>query len=166
MIKVAGFQFESFVDGEGIRNVLFVQGCKHYCPHCHNKETWDLNGGKEFTLTDQEIFINKCKNDPLVEGLTLSGGEPLLQSKELLDFVLRYKKELPDHNIWLYTGYLYQNIFDNKDNVELLKYIDVVVDGLFILDKKDVTLKFRGSSNQRIIDNRKSSKDNIVNYLE
>lgn len=146
-MNISGIVYDSVVDGEGIRNVIFVSGCLHKCKGCHNPQTWDFNYGYEFTQEIQNKFIEKCKENPLLNGITVSGGDPIYSSKELIPFLKKYKKENPAHTIWLYTGFKWEEIKDN----EILKLIDVLVDGKYIEKYKDVTLAFRGSSNQRII---------------
>ena len=150
----------SVVDGEGIRIVLFVSGCSHHCPDCHNPESWDPNNGKEFT--DKTITtILKLLDRPYIDGLTISGGDPLFidNCADVLKLCKVVKDILPDKTIWLYTGYTYEEIVDKiTDNhyhqniaSKILEYIDVLVDGKFILQERDITLPFRGSKNQRII---------------
>ena len=146
-MNISGIIYDSVVDGEGIRNTLFISGCLHHCYGCHNPQTWDFNYGYEFTKEKQKEFIKKCKDNPLLDGITISGGDPVYSSKELIPFLKEYKKENPTHTIWLYTGFKYEDIKDNK----ILKLIDVLVDGKYIEDLRDITLAFRGSSNQRII---------------
>lgn len=138
----------SLADGEGWRAVLFVSGCHHHCKECHNKEAWNPNAGKPFTKEVKEELFN-CITDQ-ISGLTLSGGDPLYKKniKEVTDLCKEFKERFPNKTIWLYTGNLYR---DSKD-LEIMKYIDVIVDGEFRIDLKDTTLAFRGSSNQRIID--------------
>lgn len=147
-MNISGIVYDSVVDGEGIRNVIFVSGCLHKCKGCHNPQTWDFNYGYEFTQEIQNKFIEKCKENPMLNGITVSGGDPIYSSKELILFLKKYKKENPTHTIWLYTGFKCEDIKDN----EILNFVDVLVDGKFEIDKKDLTLAFRGSSNQRIID--------------
>lgn len=146
-MNISGIVYDSVVDGEGIRNVIFVSGCLHKCKGCHNPQTWDFNYGYEFTQEIQNKFIEKCKENPMLNGITISGGDPIYNSKELIPFLKKYKKENPTHTIWLYTGFKWEEIEDN----EILKLIDILVDGEYIEKYKDVTLAFRGSSNQRII---------------
>lgn len=146
-MNISGIIYDSVVDGEGIRNTLFISGCLHHCHGCHNPQTWDFNYGYEFTKEKQSEFIKKCKDNPLLDGITISGGDPIYSSKELIPFLKEYKKENPTHTIWLYTGFKYEDIKDNK----ILKLIDVLVDGEYIEALRDITLAFRGSSNQRII---------------
>ena len=146
-MNISGIIYDSVVDGEGIRNTLFISGCLHHCHGCHNPQTWDFDYGYKFTKEKQKEFIKKCKDNPLLDGITISGGDPVYSSKELIPFLKEYKKENPTHTIWLYTGFKYEDIKDN----EILKLIDVLVDGEYIKEFRDITLAFRGSSNQRII---------------
>lgn len=146
-MNISGIIYDSVVDGEGIRNTLFISGCLHHCHGCHNPQTWDFNYGYEFTKEKQKEFIKKCKDNPLLDGITISGGDPIYSSKELIPFLKEYKKENPTHTVWLYTGFKYEDIKDN----EILKLIDVLVDGEYMEALRDITLAFRGSSNQRII---------------
>lgn len=150
-INISGIEYESIVDGEGIRNTLFVSGCNHKCPDCHNSKTWDFSYGYEFTEELQDKFISKCKENFLVDGITLSGGDPMYSAKELIPFIRKYKEECPLQDIWVYSGFTYEEILENKDMSELLDLCNVLVDGLFIKELKDATLNFRGSTNQRII---------------
>ncbi len=138
----------SLADGDGWRTVLFVAGCNHHCKECHNKESWNPNAGQPFTEEVKEYLFN-CITDE-IDGLTLSGGDPLYKTNlpEVTELCKEFKKRFPSKTIWLYTGSLYR---DTK-NLEVMKYVDVVVDGEFRIDLKDTTLAFRGSSNQRIID--------------
>lgn len=138
----------SLADGEGWRVVLFVAGCHHHCKGCQNPESWNPTAGKPFTKEVKEFLFN-CITDQ-IDGLTLSGGDPLYKKNlsEITELCKEFKERFPDKTIWLYTGNLYR---DSKD-LEVMKYVDVVVDGEFRQELKDTTLAFRGSSNQRIID--------------
>ena len=154
-------------NGEGVRVSLFVSGCTHQCKGCFNKEAWDFNYGKPFTQETIDKVINYLDN-PYISGLTILGGEPLEHEnqKGLLPLLKKVKEKFPEKNVWCYTGYRYDKdimgkMYKNwKETPEVLSYIDVLVDGEFEEDKKDITLKFRGSSNQRIIDVQKSLKEN------
>jgi anaerobic ribonucleoside-triphosphate reductase activating protein len=147
-------------NGPGCRTSLFVSGCTHHCKECFNEMAWDFNYGKEFNQCVQDKLIEESKS-PYIDGFTFLGGEPMeiVNQKALRPFIERIKKELPDKNIWLYSGYTYEELSDSsnkmchsEDTDPILAMIDVLVDGEFDLKKKDVTLKFRGSSNQRVID--------------
>ena len=144
------FQYESFgaVDGPGIRYVVFMQGCPLRCIFCHNPETWDANSGRPFTEIEMNKIISLLEK-PYIKGLTLTGGDPLFEgNRSAVEQILKNVKLLcPTKDIWLYTGYEYKEI----KNLELLNYVDVLVDGKFIQGKRDITLPFRGSTNQKII---------------
>lgn len=145
-------------NGLGVRVSLFVSGCTHHCLGCFNTETWDFNYGKPYTSETQKEIIEALKKD-YISGLTLIGGEPFELSNQevLVDLVREVKTTFPNKNIWCYTGYNYENDLlkhgraCGKFTDELLSYIDVLVDGPFDINKKNINLKFRGSKNQRII---------------
>lgn len=143
----------SLADGLGWRTVLFVSGCDHHCKGCHNRESWDKKAGTPFTEKTKEVLFDLCKQ---TDGLTLSGGDPLFNANrdEITDLCKEFKEVFPDKTIWLYTGYKYEEVKD----LEVMKYVDVVVDGQFVLAQRDTTLAFRGSHNQRII-NVKTNKE-------
>lgn len=134
---------ESIVDGEGLRYVIFVQGCPHHCKGCHNPQTWRTDIGNAITI---ESLLDDIKSNPLLDGVTFSGGEPMLQSEELTKLAKEIKKL--GLNIWCYTGFTYEQIKESKK--DFLKYIDVLVDGKFIEELKCLG-EYYGSSNQRII---------------
>ena len=162
-MNIAGIIHESLNDGEGIRTVIFISGCKHNCYNCQNKRLFNFHYGKSFNKSMQDYLINYIKTDPLIDGITLSGGDPVYSAKELIPFLQRVKKECPEKDIWMYTGFSYEKI----KNEEILKYIDIMVDGRFVESLKDMNLKFRGSSNQRIIDVQKSLQQNkVILYKE
>ena len=128
MLKYAGIIPDSTVDGPGIRTVIFMQGCIHDCPGCHNPQTHDINEGEEITPRElAKMVLQNLKSNHA--GLTLSGGDPFLQDEELCEMLEFLKKRMPDLNIWAYTGYLFDEIKDSP----MLKYLDVVVDGPFIM---------------------------------
>ena len=153
-------------NGSGNRVTLWVAGCSHKCPECHNKHTWAYNQG--VPLDSPEVYdkIYGESNHDYIQGLTLSGGDPLDQSdesiKELIEFVKKYKNDFPDKDIWVYTGCIYEELLERECVVDLLSLCDVLVDGAF--DKKcfKLDLAFRGSTNQRIIDLNKTTGTNIV----
>lgn len=162
---ISGFIEESIVDGSHVRSVVFISGCLHKCPQCHNPETWSFTYGKEFTREEQIKICERVQNNPLVKGLTLSGGDPVYSSDEVIEFIKLYKEYNPNHDIWLYTGFVWEEL--KEEYIELLKLIDVLVDGRFEICKRDIGLKFKGSSNQRVIDVKESLKqDKVVLYIE
>ncbi|MDE6596243.1 MAG: anaerobic ribonucleoside-triphosphate reductase activating protein [Oscillospiraceae bacterium] len=160
-LKLAGTVNDSIVDGPGMRFTIFVQGCPHRCKGCHNPHTHDFEGGETVTL---ESLLEKIKGNPLLDGVTFSGGEPFCQAKQLYELALEIKKL--GMNIVTYTGYKFENLTENANTEnfysELLSVTDYLVDGPFELDKRNILLKFRGSSNQRIIDVKKSLAEKKV----
>ncbi len=150
-------------NGEGVRVSLFVSGCTHHCKNCFNPETWNFEYGKPFTK-ETENYIIDCLSPSYIDGLSLLGGEPFEpdNQKVLLPFLRRVKNDLPNKTIWCYTGYLFDKELLSESRArceftdEMLSLIDVLVDGEFIQDLYDISLAFRGSSNQRIIDVQKS----------
>lgn len=140
-------QHDSIVDGPGVRLVLWTQGCPHNCLGCHNPQTHDITTG---ILVDQAQLIAEIKESQLQTGLTLSGGEPFLQSEALLPIVKAAKdKRL---NIWAYSGFTFEQLLADSEKKALLEFVDVLVDGKFVESEKDYRLVFKGSRNQRIID--------------
>lgn len=136
-------------NGEGFRVTLWLAGCTHHCKGCQNPETWDFQGGRPFTDADRDYLLNEL-NHPYIQGLTLSGGDPLDSFDDLLPLVRQVKAQLPDKDIWLYTGYTYEQICASPLK-GILPYVDVIVDGPYVEALRDVTLAFRGSSNQRLL---------------
>lgn len=158
-VRLAGkIQPDSIVDGAGIRTVIWFQGCLHNCQFCHNPETHDLNGGYESTLEDiiKEIASLKYQN-----GITLSGGDPFFQPEAALE-IAKFAHSI-GLNVWAYTGFLYEALISGtKERRKLLENIDVLVDGKFEIANKSLDCKFRGSTNQRLIDVAKSLKEGKV----
>ena len=154
---VHGLESFGLVDGPGVRYIVFLQGCHMRCQYCHNPETWDPNAGKPFTEKELHLLC-KLLVYPYIQGITITGGDPLFPgNREEVGKITKTIKELfPTKDIWLYTGYKYEDVKD----LEALKYTDVCVDGRFVQELRDVSLAFRGSSNQRIIDVQ-NSKDEV-----
>jgi len=145
-LRVSGLVKESVVDGPGVRLVIFAQGCPRHCRGCHNPDLIPPVGGQEMT-PEEVIGMIKDHITPLIDGITFSGGDPLMQA-EALDAVLRLvRREFPRLSVWIYTGYLYEDVKD----LPALKHAHVLVDGPYQEDKRDLSLPFRGSANQRII---------------
>jgi anaerobic ribonucleoside-triphosphate reductase activating protein len=161
---LCGVNFESMVDGEGVRAVLFVSGCLHNCPYCHSPQTHSFTFGRE---VNQELIDNinsEMDKRPYISGITLSGGDCMYSPVETMK--LLKKLHIPHNNVWCYTGFTYEEIINNKNQAQLLRYVDVLVDGKFDYRKRDITLAFKGSTNQRIIDVKKSLKYNEVKLYE
>lgn len=157
-------------NGEGVRVTLFVSGCRNHCKNCFNPETWNFNYGKEFNL-DTEEEILKAMEPSYINGLTILGGEPFEKEnqRDLVEFVKKVRLQYPDKTIWMYSGYLFdEDMLNPKGKVhcevtkEILENIDILVDGRFVEELKNLSLKFRGSSNQRIILVKESLKEEKV----
>ena len=140
------------LNGSGVRCVLWCSGCTHKCQGCFSEESWKFCNGLPFNREIQDRIINDLKPD-YISGLTLSGGDSMhpRNAVDLIPFVKRIKEELPSKNIWCYTGYILEDLLDNEIQKELLSLIDVLVDGPFVQELADSSLKFRGSSNQKIL---------------
>lgn len=158
-MNYATIKTNDIANGTGIRVSLFVSGCTHRCPGCFNAEAWDFDYGEPFTTRVEERIL-RALEPAYVEGLTLLGGEPMEPANQaaLLPFVRQVKERFPDKTVWCYTGYTLEQLLDSTSRAHtahtapLLALIDVLVDGRYEQDKKDIRLRFRGSSNQRIID--------------
>ena len=147
-MNYCGLKKNDIANGDGVRVSLFVSGCRNHCKGCHNPEAWDFGYGKPFTKETEDEIIEALRPS-WIQGLSVLGGEPCEVENEtaLLSFLQRIRAELPEKNIWLYSGYTYEML----QNDEILKYVDVLVDGPFLLGQKDISLAFRGSRNQRIL---------------
>ena len=160
-IRLAGIAYESLVNGPGMRRVFFAQGCKHNCNGCFNPDTHDFNGGK---LINMDELIQDVKSNPMLKGITFSGGDPIEQADKFAYMAKSFKKL--NLNIWCYTGYTFEELLDmsknNNEILELLNNIDVLVDGKFEIKNKEEGLKYKGSTNQRIINVNESLKNNDI----
>ena len=166
-------------NGDGLRVVLWLSGCSHHCYNCQNPQTWDANSGIPFDESAKQEIFNELSKD-YISGITFSGGDPLYENN--LDEVLKLVKEIrisyPEKTIWLYTGYKIENIFypyiinqpmtcEQRKRIGVIRYVDILVDGEYIDEQRDVTLKWRGSKNQRVIDVKESIAQNkIVLYCD
>ena len=164
---------EDIANGQGVRTTLFVSGCKFHCKECFNSEAWNFNYGKEYTEKTEE-YILKQVNKPYIKGLSLLGGDPLWQDVNGLKQLRQLVQKV--HNlgktVWIWSGFVYENLLDGSglseeanERILLVRECDVFVDGLFEDDKKDLSLAWRGSRNQRVIDMNKT-KDKVVLYCE
>ena len=145
-LRVAGVIEESIVDGPGIRFVLFLQGCRLHCPGCQNPQTWDFDGG---TLVPSNEVLARIKENPLVHGVTFSGGEPFEQAEALLPLATELKAQ--GYHLMAFSGYTFEQLREKAENRALLEKLDLLVDGPFLEAQKSLDLRFRGSRNQRIL---------------
>lgn len=179
-MRYASIRDMDISNGEGLGVSLFVQGCHFHCKNCFNTETWDFNGGKIFDNNVKEKFLNYISK-PYINRVSFLGGEPLVDENviDVLELVKEIRELFPEKYIWMYSGYKWETILypivtddfnPKRDKIlkarrEILNYIDVLVDGKFEDEKKDLTLKWCGSTNQRVIDVKKSlEKNNIILY--
>lgn len=168
----SAIKYRDIANGLGVRTVLFVSGCRNRCEGCFQPETWNFSNGKIFDQEDEDAIIGSLKPD-FVRGLTLLGGDPFEPENQegLISFMRRVKAECPDKDVWAYTGYLLdEDLIEGgrKYTVytdELLSYIDVLVDGPFVLELKSLMLKFKGSANQRVIDMKHYRESGIIEEI-
>ena len=159
-MNYCGIKKTDIANGPGVRVSLFVSGCRNHCPGCFQPETWDFNYGERFTEKTEDEIMNALRPS-WIQGLSILGGDPMEPENQagLLPLLQRVKRELPEKNIWLYTGYTLEEI----QHSPLLPFVDVLVDGPFIEAEKDISLAFRGSRNQRIISMKKMEELNAEN---
>ena len=149
-LRVLYIYDETIADGDGLRLSIYFSGCSHNCFGCHNPDSHDPEKGVLLDSVLAAEIVNKVNTNPLLDGITLSGGDPMFNPEALLEF-LKFLKEKTKKNIWCYTGYTYEQLLKDPLRAECLKYIDTLVDGPFIMALRDPSLSFRGSSNQRIL---------------
>ena len=157
MISVLSIVHDTMVDGPGFRTSIYCAGCPNHCPGCHNPQSWDISHG---TMTSTDELMKEIMSDPFAN-VTFSGGDPMFQAKGFAELA-RAIREQSSKSIWCFTGYLFENLVKNPEQLELLRQIDVLVDGPFVQALRDEDLFFRGSSNQRIINVQKSLKEGRV----
>jgi len=155
-MRIMNILHDSIVDGEGFRTVVFFAGCPHHCEGCHNPQSWNILNGTE--MTKEDVLMDVLGNE--LTQVTLSGGEPFLQSQEVAELARSLREA--GKNIWCYTGYTFEALLTNPIHKELLASVDVLVDGKFELKKRDIGLLYKGSSNQRIIDVQRSLREKKI----
>ena len=160
MLRILHIVEGTSVDGPGLRTSIYMAGCNHRCPGCHNPASWDFKGGGERTLDElmQVIAYNEAP-------VTLSGGDPLQQPEGTRALIQRIKQEL-GYNVWCYTGYIWEEIEQNSVLLDVIKELDVLVDGPFVQSERDITLRFRGSRNQRLIDVQRTLTTGTLSLFE
>lgn len=167
-MNYANIKTYSIENGTGVRVSLFVSGCTHHCKDCFNAEAWDFEYGKPFTKETEDEIIEDLRPDYMA-GITLLGGEPMepVNQRGLISLIRRIREELPQKTIWIYSGYVYEDFKDGgrahcEVTDEILSLCDILVDGPFVEEKKNISLRFRGSENQRIIDLKKTRAEGKV----
>ena len=168
-MNYSGIKYSDMLNGKGIRVSLFVSGCSHRCKGCFNRDTWDPNYGNKFTEKEEnEIYEYFNKYDSVAKGLSILGGDPTYYKNisELIEFLHRFKRKYPHKDIWIWSGFTWEQIINDKKRFELISLCDILIDGKFEIDKKDLNIKWRGSTNQRVIDVKKSIENNEVIIYE
>lgn len=155
-MRWAKIRTEDIANGPGFRVSIYVQGCNNHCPGCFNPETWDFEGGREFNNAVKNKFLELGKSKKIA-GFSILGGEPLQQGKDMLDLVKEIKETYPDKTIWMWTGCVYEEL--TPEQLEIVKYVDVLIDGRFDAKLKSLKSRYKGSSNQRVIDIAKTLKE-------
>ncbi len=152
-MNICGYYPESINEGEGLRASVFLSGCKHYCKGCFSARTWNFDYGELFDDKRQREIIREMAVNPLLDGLTLAGGDPFFSAAEASSFIDLARESMPELNVWMYTGYTFEQLASRPESDEygLLRRGHVLVDGRFEQDLRDVSLLYRGSSNQRLI---------------
>jgi anaerobic ribonucleoside-triphosphate reductase activating protein len=161
-MNICGYYPESINEGHGLRAVIFISGCKHACKGCFSEKTWGFDVGEPLDLAKQLELIEDMNNNGLLQGVTFCGGDPFFSAKELVPFVEMIRELAPHLDVWSYTGFTFEALIKNKEMSSFLSLCDVIIDGKYVQDKKDLTLLYRGSSNQRIINVRASLQSGQV----
>lgn len=156
-MRWAKIRTEDIANGPGFRVSIYVQGCNNHCPGCFNPETWDFEGGKEFTDKVKSKFLELGKSKKIA-GFSILGGEPLQQGKDMLDLVKEIKETYPDKTIWMWTGCIYEEL--TPEQLDIIKYVDVLIDGRFDMEHRTPRSRYKGSFNQRVIDVAKTLEAN------
>lgn len=166
-MNYAAIKENDIADGPGVRVSLFVSGCTHHCKGCFQPETWNFDYGKHFDEETEDELI-RALEPAYKAGLTLLGGEPMESenARSLIPFLRRIREIYPTKNIWCYSGYVYEELMEREECKSLLQMIDVLVDGEFIEEQKDISLAFRGSANQRIIDVKQTMKNGFIVLMD
>lgn len=151
-MNLYGYIPESVNEGTGLRAVLFISGCRHACPGCFSPGSWSFRAGEPFTEERQQQILQEVTAHPLLEGVTLCGGDPFFSAAECASWVRQLRAVRPDLTVWAYTGFVYEELVADPARAELSRLCDVIIDGPYIAAERDVSLPYRGSRNQRIID--------------
>ncbi|MCZ1264249.1 anaerobic ribonucleoside-triphosphate reductase activating protein [Paenibacillus tundrae] len=150
-MNLYGYIPESVNEGPGLRAVLFISGCRHACPGCFSPGSWSFRAGEPFTEERQQQILREVTSHPLLEGVTLCGGDPFFSAAECSSWVRQLRAARPDLTVWAYTGFVYEELITDPSRAELSRLCEVIIDGPYIAAERDVSLPFRGSRNQRIV---------------
>jgi len=162
-VNLFGYIPESVNEGTGLRAVLFISGCRHACPGCFSPDSWSFRAGEPFTEKRQQQILHEITNHPLLDGVTLCGGDPFFSAAACTRWVRQFRDARPDLTVWAYTGFEYEELIADPERAELAQLCDVIIDGRYLAAERDVSLPFRGSRNQRLIDVRATqASGNIV----
>lgn len=169
-MNYSGIKYTDMINGEGIRVSLFVSGCSHYCKDCFNSDTWDPNYGSLFTEEIENDILNYFKKyNKSIKGLSLLGGDPTYISNidTLVSFIKKFKNLFPEKDIWIWSGFTWEAIIESPKLLSLIELCDILVDGKFRIEEKDLNLKWRGSKNQRVINIKKSLElKETIKYID
>jgi anaerobic ribonucleoside-triphosphate reductase activating protein len=161
-MKIQSITHPDVNNGLGFRVTIWVSGCVHHCKGCHNPETWDFNGGRDFTDDDKDKIFSLLEK-PYIKGVTFSGGDPLCSYKDVLSLARELKEKYPNKDIWIFTGFEFK--FVEEHFGEILNYVDYMVDGKFVEEERDISLAFRGSKNQNIWKKNEEGEFEIINLI-
>jgi anaerobic ribonucleoside-triphosphate reductase activating protein len=161
-LYIAGYTPESITEGDGVRAVVYVSGCRHRCPGCFNVAGQSFTYGEPFTDDKQREIIADIAANPLIDGVTLCGGDPFFLAADCAVFIRRFREACPGKTVWAYSGFTIEEIAESPEMAELLALCDVLIDGRYVESERDLTLKYRGSRNQRIIHFRPEPVSNVI----
>lgn len=167
-MRIAKIKTNDVANGEGVVVSLWTQGCRHRCKGCHNTSTWNFDGGRPFTEEDRDLIINSMNKNGVERDLSVLGGEPLEEENlsQLVIFLTQFRTHYPNKKIYLWSGYTFEEIMSHKHRREVMNLIDILIDGKYDESQKNISLKFRGSENQRIIDVPKSLEQKEIIFYK
>lgn len=161
-MNLYGYIPESVNEGPGLRAVIFISGCLHACPGCFSPDSWSFRAGEHFTAERQLQILHEVTAHPLLDGVTLCGGDPFFSAEECIPWVRRFRDACPDRTVWAYTGFTYEELVADPIRAELAWLCDVIVDGPYVAAERDISLPFRGSRNQRLVDVQATLRDQQI----
>ncbi|MGF9699632.1 anaerobic ribonucleoside-triphosphate reductase activating protein [Paenibacillus sp. MABNR03] len=165
-MNLYGYIPESVNEGPGLRAVIFISGCRHACPGCFSPDSWSFRSGEQFTEERQQQILREVTAHPLLDGITLCGGDPFFSAEQCIPLVRRFRAACPGQTVWAYTGFLYEELVADPVRAELAGLCDVIIDGPYVAAERDVSLPFRGSRNQRLVDVQATLRENRIVTLE